>query len=79
MSWVSCFSLGGNKICRGKPLGNRPLQRSRHLFADNMKMELEINCWGMICVVLIMGSVQWWIFLLRIIKLKFIYNKEFLK
>jgi hypothetical protein len=40
MSWVSCFSLGRNKNFLGKPLGNRPLQRSRHWLADDIKLEL---------------------------------------
>jgi len=70
MSWVPCFSLGTNKNFLGKSLGNRPLQRSRHWLADNIKLELEISCKGMNCAELILENVQWWnIFLLRIIKL----------
>jgi hypothetical protein len=33
-------------ILMGKPEGNRPLQKSRHRWVDNIKMDLRDIGWG---------------------------------
>ena len=36
------------RILVGKPEGKRPLGRPRHIWKDNIKMDLqELGCWGM--------------------------------
>jgi hypothetical protein len=51
MSWAGHVSCMGSKrnACRmlvGKPEGKRPLERPRHRWEDNIKMDLREVGWG---------------------------------
>jgi hypothetical protein len=37
---------GGYKFLVGQPEGNRPLERPRHRWEDNIKMDLKVVGWA---------------------------------
>jgi len=49
------------RVLVGKPEGKRPLERPRHWWEDNIKMDLqEVGCGGMNWIELAQGRDRWW-------------------
>ena len=48
------------RVLAGKPEGMRPLERPRHRWKDNIKMDLqEVGCGGMDWIELAHGTDRW--------------------
>jgi hypothetical protein len=59
----------------GKPEGKRPLERLRHRWEDNIKMDLRETGWGsMNCVYLAQDRDQWRTFVITVMNLQFPCN-----
>jgi hypothetical protein len=53
-------STGVYRVLVGKPKGNRPLERSRHIWEDNIKMDIqEVGCGGMDWIDLAQNRYRW--------------------
>jgi len=59
----ACSMYGGDEKCiqhfGGKPVGKRPLGRPRHIWEDNIKMDLQEVGWGMYCIDLAQDRERW--------------------
>jgi hypothetical protein len=52
---------GVHRILGGKHEGKRPLERHRHRWENNIKMDLkEVGCEGMDWIDLAQDKVSWW-------------------
>jgi len=53
-------SRGVHRVLVGKPEGRRPLGRPRHIWEDNIKMDLqEVECGGMVWIELAEDRDRW--------------------
>jgi hypothetical protein len=64
MSWAGHVARMGKKrnvyrMLVGKPKGNRLLERPRHRWVDNIKMDLKIGWYGMDVIDLAQDRDQW--------------------
>ena len=61
MEHVACMGRAdGIQALVGKPEGKRPLERSRHRWEDNIKMDLqEVGCGGMDWIMLGQDRDRW--------------------
>jgi hypothetical protein len=63
---------GVYRVSVGRPKGKRPLERPRHRWEDNIKMDLrEIGINEVNWIQLAQDMVQWWAFVNTIIDLWF--------
>jgi hypothetical protein len=52
--------IGVYRVLVGKPERKRPLERTRHRWEDNIKMDLqEVGCGGMDCIELAENRDRW--------------------
>ena len=55
------YMRGVYRVLVGKPEGKGPLERPRHKWDDNIKMDLqEVGCGGMDWIVLVQDRDRWW-------------------
>ena len=63
----ACSTYGGEEMCIqgflvGKPEGKRPLGRPRHIWEDNIKMDLQEGGWeSMDWIDLAQDRKRWWL------------------
>ena len=76
MRWVGRVACMGERrgiyrVLVGKPEGKRPLERPRHRWEDNIKMDLqEVGCGGMDWIKLAQDRDSWWALVIAVMKLR---------
>jgi hypothetical protein len=63
---------GVYKVLEGRPEGKRPLERLRHSYDDNIKIDVEeIGCVCVDCVDLSQDRDKWCAFVKKVLNLRF--------
>jgi hypothetical protein len=60
------------KILVWKQGGRKPLGRPRHIFEDNIKMDLRKVGWDMDWIDLAQERYRWWVFMNSVMNLRFL-------
>jgi len=62
---------GVYRVLVGKPEGKRPLGRPRHIWVDNIRMDLqEVGCWYMVWIGLAEERDRWWTLVSAVMNLR---------
>jgi hypothetical protein len=71
ISMISSRRRSVYRVLVGKPEGKRPLERTRHIWEDNIKMDLqEVGCAGMGWIELAEDRDRWWALMNAVMNLR---------